>query len=194
MSFLTNLTRSEGDPKVLQSGPSSLSSSDRLARNLGWFSIGLGLAELFAAAKITSALGMQGKENLVRAYGVREITSGFLTLSVDKQAGLASRLAGDALDIATLATAIRPDNRKRGNAALALVMVAGVTLLDMIAASATTARHTRRQGQARSYGDRSGFPKGIEAARAVARKHLADLRSTPNKTSNTTKKPASTGV
>jgi hypothetical protein len=177
MTFLSNITRSEGDPKVLESGPSSFGSSDRLARNLGWFSIGLGLAEMFAAEKITSALGMRGSENLVRAYGLREITSGFITLSVDKQAGLASRIAGDALDVATLAAAMRPDNPKRDNVALALAMVAGVTLLDIVAAGASTARHTSHRGQARSYGDRSGFPQGVEASRGVARQQLADLRS-----------------
>jgi hypothetical protein len=193
MSFLSNMARSHGDPKVLRSSPSSLSSSDRLARNLGWFSIGLGLAELFAAGKITSALGMQGKENLVRAYGMREITSGFLTLSVDKQAGLASRIAGDALDIATLATAMRPDNPKRENAALAFAMVAGITLLDIIATGASTVRHTRHRGQRRSYGDRSGFPKGVEAARGAARRQLADLRSTPKDANDKSRKPAGTG-
>jgi hypothetical protein len=193
MSFLSNMTRSDGDPKVLQSGPSSLSSSDRLARNLGWFSIGLGLAELFAAGKITSALGMQGKENLVRAFGVREITSGFMTLSVDKQAGLASRIAGDALDIATLATAMRPDNPKREKAALAFAMVAGITLLDIIATGASTVRHTRHRGKSRSYGDRSGFPKGVEASRGAARKQLADLRSTPKEANDKSRKPAGTG-
>ena len=189
MSFFSNMTRSDGDPKVLQSGPSSLSSSDRLARNLGWFSIGLGIAELFAAGKITSALGMHGKENLVRAYGMREITSGFLTLSVDKQAGLASRIAGDALDIATLAPAMRPDNPKRENAALAFAVVAGITLLDIIATGASAVRHTRHRGQRRSYSDRSGFPKGVEAAR----KQLADLRSTQKEANDKSRKPAETG-
>lgn len=191
MSLLTSITRSEGDPKVLQSGPSSLSSSDRLARNLGWFSIGLGLAEMFAAEKITSALGMRGKENLIRAYGLREITSGVLTLSVDKQAGLATRIAGDAVDIATLATAMRPDNHKRDNVALALLMVGGVALLDIIATGANTARHTRRRSPARNYGDRSGFPSGVEAARGAARKRVADLR--PTSPSRTSIKPATAG-
>ncbi|WP_105422418.1 MULTISPECIES: hypothetical protein [Neorhizobium] len=193
MSFLTNMIRSEGDPKVLRPGRSSLSSSDRLARNLGWFSIGLGLAEIFAAGKITTALGMRGKENLVRAFGAREIGSGFMTLSVDKQAGLASRIAGDALDIATLATALRPDNRKRDNAALALAMVAGVTFLDIIATGVSYARHTRRQRQVRNYEDRSGFPKGVEASRGAARKRLADLRSAPGKATGTSEQPASAG-
>jgi len=190
MAFFSNMTRSEGDPRIIRSGPSSLSSSDRLARNLGWFSIGLGIVELVAAEKITGALGMRGKENLVRAFGVREITSGIITLSVDKQAGLTSRIAGDALDIATLATAMRPDNHKRDNAALALLMVAGVTFLDIVATGANTARHTRHSGQRRSYGDRSGFPKGLEAARGAARKKLEDLRVTPGNERSNTKKAA----
>ncbi|MBW9091849.1 hypothetical protein JNB91_29170 [Rhizobium wenxiniae] len=193
MAFLSNMTRPEGDPKVLHSGPSSMSSSDRLAHNLGWFSIGLGLAEIFAAEKITSALGMRGKETLVRAFGIREITSGFMTLSVDKQAGLASRIVGDALDIATLATAVRPDNPKRDNAALALLMVAGVTFLDIVATGANTIRHSRPTGQRRSYRDRSGFPKGLEASRGAARKKIEDLRATPDHEISTGKAPTASG-
>jgi len=191
MAFLSNTTRSEGDPRVIKSGSSSFSSSDRLARNLGWFSIGLGIVELLAAEKLTGALGMRGKENLVRAFGLREITSGIITLSVDKQAGLTSRIAGDALDIATLATAMQPDNPKRDNAALALLMVAGVTFLDIVAAGANTIRHTRHIGQRRNYGDRSGFPQGLEAARGAARKKLEDLRATtPGNERPTAEKPA----
>jgi hypothetical protein len=174
MAFLSNMARSEGDPRVISSGPSSFSSSDRLARNLGWFSIGLGIVELLAAEKVTGALGMSGKENLVRAFGLREITSGIITLSVDKQAGLNSRIAGDALDMATLATAMRPDNRKRDNVALAFLLVAGVTFLDIIATGATTVRHSMHRGRSRDYSDRSGFPDGIEAARGAVRKQLAD--------------------
>lgn len=191
MAFLSNMTRSEGDPRVVRSGPSSLSSSDLLARNLGWFSIGLGIIELVAAEKITSALGMRGKENLVRAFGVRELTSGFITRSVDKQAGLASRIAGDALDIATLAPATLPDNPKRDNAALALLMVAGVTFLDIIATGATTVRHTVHRGRARDYSDRSGFPKGLEPSRGAARKKLEDLRPTSGNERPDARKPAS---
>lgn len=183
MTFLSNMTRAEGDPKIIRSGPSSLSSSDRLARNLGWFSIGLGIVELLAAEKITRTLGMRGNENLVRAFGVREITSGFMTLSVEKQAGLASRIAGDALDIATLAAAMRPGNYKRDNAALALLMVVGVTFLDIIAAGATTVRHASHKGQARDYGDRSGFPKGLEAVRKAGRKPLTSKHVVSDETS-----------
>jgi hypothetical protein len=169
MTYISNFVRSKGDPKILRSGPSSLSGSDRLGRALGWFSLGLGLVELLAAKRLTQALGMEGQEALVRAYGAREISSGMLSLSTEKSLGLWSRVAGDGLDIATLMTAMRHDNPKRDNVRIALAAVLGVTLLDIIGAQGVTARHSRSRGAPRSYSDRSGFPQGIEAARGAAR-------------------------
>ena len=168
MNYLSNVTRSAGDPKVLSTGPSSLSAADRLGRSLGWFSIGLGLAELLAPRAITRALGMQGRETLVRAYGAREIGSGFLSLSVEKTAGLWSRVAGDGLDIATLLSAYHPNNPKRGNVGMALAMVVGVAVLDIVGAQSVTTRHGRQRGGWRSYSDRSGFPQGLAKARGAA--------------------------
>lgn len=169
MSIFKTLKRGKGDPKVISKGPSSLSSSDRLARNLGWFSIGLGLVELFGARRLTRALGMEGQETMVQAYGLREIGSGMMTLSVDKEVGLASRLAGDAIDVVTLGSAMRSDNPKQDNVAIALVLVAGVTLLDFVAAGAARGRHTRQLGERRDYSDRSGFPRGVAGSRGLAR-------------------------
>ena len=181
MTYISNIARSEGDPKVLRSGPSSLGTSDRLAKALGWFRLGLGLTELFAPGHITRALGMQGKEGLVRAYGAREIGSGLLTLSADKQVGLWSRVAGDGLDIATLMGGLRDDNPKRDKVEIALAMVLGVTLLDVIGAQSTTVRHSRNRGERRLYRVRSGFPRGVQAARGAARdfKTPPDMRAAP---------------
>jgi hypothetical protein len=168
-SITHKIARSQGDPQLIRSGPSSLSSSDKLARGLGWFSIGLGVAEIVAPERFTRALGMSGKESLVRAYGVREIASGILSLSVDKQAGLWSRVAGDGVDIATLMSGLREDNPKRDNVAIAMTMVLGVTLLDVVGAQSTSSGHARNRGQRRLYYDRSGFPKGLAAARGAAK-------------------------
>lgn len=181
MTFFSNIARSEGDPKVLRSGPSSLGTADRLAKALGWFSLGLGLTELLAPGRITRALGMEGKEGLVRMFGAREIGHGLLTLSPDKQVGLWSRVAGDGLDIATLMGGLRDDNPKRDNVALALAMVLGVTLLDVIGAQSTKARHSRKPSEQRLYRDRSGFPRGVHAARGAARdfKIPSDMRAPP---------------
>ncbi|WP_204280332.1 hypothetical protein, partial [Raoultella ornithinolytica] len=68
---------------------------------------------------------MEGKEALVRVYGAREIGSGILSLSVDKNLGLWSRVAGDGLDIATVLTALRSDNPKRDNVGIALALLVG---------------------------------------------------------------------
>lgn len=168
MSFLKMMKRSKGDPKIFETGPGSFSASDRLARNLGWFSIGLGLVELFGAHKLTRVFGIEGQEVMLRAYGLREIGSGLMTLSVDKELGLASRIAGDGLDIMTLGAAMDRDNPKQENVIIALIAVAGVMLLDFVALGALAGRHLRRS-EVRDYGDRSGFPKGVVASRGLAK-------------------------
>jgi hypothetical protein len=168
LSKITGISRSPGDPQVISTGPSSLGAADQLARALGWFSIGLGAIELFAPRAITRALGTEGNEGLVRLYGAREIGSGLLTLSLEKNAGLWGRVAGDGLDILTVASSLRPSNPKRGNVSLALLMLVGVTVLDIVAAQGTTARHSRSRGNWRDYHDRSGFPQGLAKAREIA--------------------------
>lgn len=179
--LISNIARSKGDPKVLHSGPSSLAAADRLAKSLGWFSIGLGLAELMAAKRFTRALGMEGQEALLRTYGVRELGAGLVTLSPDKHFGLWSRVAGDGLDIITLLMAMRHRNPKRKNVGIALAAVMGVTLLDIMATQAVAARHNRSPGRPRSYRDRTGFPKGVTAARGAAKDFQLprDMRASP---------------
>jgi hypothetical protein len=170
MNYLANVFRTKGDPQILETGPGSLTPTDRLARFLGWFSIGLGLTELFAGAAVARNLGLEDKGGLMRLFGARELAAGFATLSVDKKAGLYSRVAGDALDILALVTAITADShpRQKDNAKLALFAVLGVTALDIIGARAVTVEEARSAVAPRKYADRSGFPKGLDAARKIA--------------------------
>jgi hypothetical protein len=167
MPNVANFVRPKGDPKIVETGPSSVYPEDRLAKSLGWFSIGLGLAELFAARRLTRALGLHGMEPVVRAFGAREIASGVTTLSTEKETGLWSRLAGDALDFAVLARGLNAANPNKGYVKLAMLAVAGVTALDALAASSVTARK-RRADQPRTFHDRSGFPSGLKTARRAA--------------------------
>ena len=164
----SNIARAKGDPRILGTGPSSLGAGDRLARGLGWLSLGLGAFELVAPGALAGWLGLWNRQSRLRAFGLREVVTGVLTLSVDKQLGLWSRVGGDALDILTVLPALSRYNPKRGNAALALIALAGVAALDLAAAQSVSARHARGLGPRRSYRDRSGFPKGLESARAVA--------------------------
>jgi hypothetical protein len=170
MNFLSNLSRPDGDPKILRSGPSSMAASDRLARALGWLSIGLGMVELLASSRVTRQLGMEGQERIVRACGAREIASGILSLSIDKQMGLWSRVVGDVIDAAALSGGLRSQPEKRQNANLALAVVLGVAAIDILAARSVGARHRREQDGWRDYRDRSGFPEGVQAARSRARR------------------------
>jgi len=157
-------SRSKGDPSLIESGPSSLTSVDRAANFLGWFSIGLGLAEVFAPNRLSRLLGMESNfaPTLVRSYGAREIGAGILTLSVDKQVGLYVRVVGDAADIATLVGLVGRSNPNRGAAKFALAAVLAITALDVFTANALRVR-SRSTSQRKRYTDRSGFPRGLKS-------------------------------
>jgi hypothetical protein len=90
-----------------------------------------------------------------------------LLLSIEKKAGLWSRVGGDGLDIATLMAGLRDDNPKKGNVAMALMMIGAITLLDVAAAKEVGARPART-GRRRLYYDRTGYPKGIASSRGTA--------------------------
>lgn len=118
----------------------------RAANGLGWFSLALGAAELFAARRVTRGLGVRGSETIVRAFGAREIAAGALCLSSRKRAGTWSRVAGDMLDLAALGAALRGSARKR-NVTLALGFVAGATLLDVLTARELSKQRAGRIGE-----------------------------------------------
>jgi hypothetical protein len=106
-----------------------------LANLLGWFSLGLGAAELLAPDALERFLGVEGRRMLVQAYGVREIGTGIGILTERRPAEWVwGRVAGDVLDLGTLATALTPDNPRRRNVLLAMGAVAGVMALDVLAA------------------------------------------------------------
>ena len=112
----------------------------KLAYGLGWFSIALGAMELFATRKLTRALGMRGQERLVQAYGVREIVTGIgILTSPDPTPWLWGRVAGDALDLGTLAYAY-PENRKHTALAIASAVWARVASVDDSIAIVTARR------------------------------------------------------
>src|SRR5690554_2163965 len=88
-------------------------SAKLLANGLGVFSIGLGLAELLAPRTLARTLGMEGQEMLIQAYGVREIGTGIgILLSSDPAPWIKGRIAGDALDLATLSAYMGRSNPK----------------------------------------------------------------------------------
>jgi hypothetical protein len=162
---------------AMQNSVMSPQNARTLAMGLGWFSIGLGFIELFAPRQLTKSLGMEGNEKLVRFYGMREIASGIGVLRTGSAPWLWGRVAGDALDIATLVPHVNDDNPKKTNARIALAAVAAVTSLDVACAIALRSQPTYLP--APDYSRRSGFPRGIAAARGAAREFVApnDMRT-----------------
>jgi len=75
----------------------------------------------------------------MRSTGVRELANGVGILSQRNPAPwLWSRVVGDVVDLAVLATGLRPGNPGRGRAAFSFAAVAGVLALDALAASHLT--------------------------------------------------------
>ncbi|HUP97146.1 MAG TPA: hypothetical protein VM073_04355 [Usitatibacter sp.] len=161
-----------------QSRQDRRSKAQASAVGLGWFSIGLGLAELLFARPLARAMGMRGQESVLRFYGVREIATGVGLLTArDRGPWVWGRVAGDALDVATLAANL-DGNRKARNVVVALGAVAGATALDVVTAKALTEIEPAKLRAVKDYSDRSGFPQGLEAARGSARDFAAprDMR------------------
>jgi len=107
----------------------------KLAKALGWLSLGLGLSELVAPGALARFLGVRKGVGLLRAYGLREIGAGvgILTRS-NPTPWVWARVGGDVLDLASLGPALRQSPRK-GNIAAAAAFVLGATAMDVYCAS-----------------------------------------------------------
>jgi len=112
--------------------------SETLASGLGWFSVALGVAELAAPHSVARLIGVAPTEKTIatlRSYGAREVGAGMAILAQpDRAAWLWARVAGDALDLATLGAAMGSSDTDRRRATLAAVAVLGVTALDVMCA------------------------------------------------------------
>jgi uncharacterized membrane protein len=123
--------------ELWQKSPLQKVGAERVARGLGWFSVGLGLAELFAPRAVARLCGGSGKHTgLIRLYGLREIAAGLMIFSQGKKpaAGVWSRVAGDALDLGTLAAAAVNPRTSKAGVAFATANVLAVTAVDILCA------------------------------------------------------------
>ncbi len=116
---------------------------DRIARGLGWFSIGLGVAEVIAPRTIARIVGSNNHTGWTRLFGLREIAAGIGILSASrKSAWLWGRVAGDVLDLGALGGVLSSPENDRGKAVFGIASVAGVTALDYWCATELSRRDT----------------------------------------------------
>lgn len=110
--------------------------AEQLAVGLGWFSIGLGLAELLAPRSVARAIGMpDASDGVLQTFGARKLANGVAILSQpDNPTWLWSRVGGDGIDLAYLTSGFQDDRVDTGKLGFAMAAVLGVTALDAICA------------------------------------------------------------
>ena len=113
-----------------------------LSRGLGWFSVGLGVAELAAPRALARAIGVDPRGltgATIRAMGARELANGLGILLRPRRAlPLWARVAGDAIDLAFLAWAFGAKRTSTQRLVGAAASVAAVAALDVIASQRAT--------------------------------------------------------
>jgi uncharacterized membrane protein len=130
--------RGDGSPRSterMESRTRGAGQDERLASFLGWFSIGLGLTEVIAPREFARFIGVSDREDnrkLVRMVGLRELACGVGILTRPRPAGWVwARVAGDAMDLALLGSALTSNAPGRDRVAAATLAVVGVTALDV---------------------------------------------------------------
>jgi uncharacterized membrane protein len=110
---------------------------ERLAKALGWFSLGLGLAQIAAPESVARWIGVREDDDniaMLRTVGLREIASGFGILTRPRPTGwLWSRVAGDVMDLALLSSALNASGVEKERVSAATAAVVGITALDLLA-------------------------------------------------------------
>lgn len=141
-------------------------SPQQLANGLGWFSIGLGLAEIATpnlVAKLIGVTNNQKTRKVLRFYGARELAAGVGILSQDNPSGwLWARVAGDVVDVSSLCKAMTENGNDRGKGIATAAAIVGVTLADVYCANQLS------NGSGNSE-DRASASKPIAASIIIAR-------------------------
>ncbi len=111
----------------------------KLAKCLGWLSIGMGVAQVIAPRVVAKLIGVS-EPRMLPLYGLREIVTGVGILNCERPIGwMWGRVAGDAQDLATLGVAMFDrDNDHCGRTCAAALAVAGLTAADVMCATQLT--------------------------------------------------------
>jgi hypothetical protein len=138
----------------------------KAASLMGWASFGLAAAMLAIPDRITRTFGFEGKENLIRGFGVQEILAGIGVLGLDAEKAMWGRAGGDVIHIGTLATGLATDDQQvKRNVMVGLAALAGFLVADSLIAAKLRAKHGQQQSELHSY---AGGSTSAAAAAAPA--------------------------
>jgi uncharacterized membrane protein len=158
-------------------------SEERLVRGLGWFSIGLGLAQIGAPRAVARLIGLPDADetrNTMFAIGLREITSGIGILTRSNPAPwLWTRVGGDVIDLALLGKELNSEEAERTRVAAATAAVLGVTLLDLYTSQQLTRRSNGAVGAAEDRGVRVKETVTVRCSVEEAYRFWRDFQNLP---------------
>jgi uncharacterized membrane protein len=123
--------------KLLSENGSSIAQRAKtpLALGLGWFSIGLGLAELLAPRALSRLIGVPCRPWMLACLGLREIATGIGILEGSSRGDwLWARVGGDMMDLGLLGAALASDESEPRRIEAAAAAVLSVTALDVLSA------------------------------------------------------------
>lgn len=108
-----------------------------LAGRLGWFSLGLGTAQLATPTRVLHLIGVRDSprtRTVMRWVGAQELAAGLGLVTRPPSAGrMGARVAGDLAHLGMLIAASRHPDNQPTRIAGAAATVAGMTLLDLVA-------------------------------------------------------------
>jgi len=108
------------------------SSPEKIARGIGWFSVGIGIAQIVAPRLVTRLVGLPLPPALTIACGVRELVCGIGILTQEQpRPWVQARVVGDALDLTAFGAALLLPGADRSRLAVSTAAVASVAALDV---------------------------------------------------------------
>ena len=147
--------------------------TDQLARAVGLFSLGLGLAQVLAPQKVAELIGVEHDSgNAMRLIGLREIASGVGMLTQENPTGWAwLRVGGDVMDLALLNSAASSPHADHERVTKAKAAVLGVAALDTLLGTRLMT------GQGKFPADSAHMGEAQVKAAVTVRKPLAEVYS-----------------
>ena len=118
--------------------------AERYATGLGFAQLALAAFELARPGALSKSVGLTENYTFLKGFGAREMATGAGLFGWRRGRGRSmwiwARVAGDAMDLWTLAPALSRRNPKRNAAIAAVAIVGAVTIIDILCARALDER------------------------------------------------------
>ncbi|HEX5817912.1 MAG TPA: SRPBCC family protein [Gemmatimonadales bacterium] len=144
---------------------------ETLAKGLGWFSVGLGVAQIVAPRRVARLIGVRPSDRTayaMRAMGARELASGIGILAQARPTPwLWARVGGDVMDLALLGRNLDARRNGRGRLVAATAAVAAVTALDLLASQQLSSEASAERLDEEGEGAKPSKGRAIHVVRSI---------------------------